>query len=188
MGVPVFETSGLLPHGRFACDMDEFERVFVLGALFSQSTTRKNIFGDFRTALNVVEAIAPSIVERVWIGGGFTSDKPDPSDLDATFLLNANVHDSLDEMARERLEALLTHGGFKALDLSVDGFMLVRREVANPWTSDGGVRSNATPYLVRRGAWDDWWSRDRVHGTADEKPKVEDAVPRRGYVEVMIDG
>lgn len=187
MGVPAFEPTGLLPHGRFACDLDEFERTFVLDPQFASSTTRRNLFGDFRSALNVVQAIAPGLVERIWFGGGFTSAKPDPSDIDVTFLLNAETHDSLSDEARERIETLLTVGGFKGLGLSVDGFMLVRRPVANPWTSDGGVRSNATPYLVKRGAWDDWWSRHRVHGTATEKPKVEDAPPRRGYVEVIID-
>nr|BFF10438.1 hypothetical protein GCM10025699_17410 [Microbacterium flavescens] len=187
MGVPAFEPSGLLPHGRFACDLDEFERVFVLEPRFVDSTTRRALFGDFRSALELVQAIAPRGVERVWFGGGFTTSKSDPSDIDATFILNAAIHDTLGDEARERLAALLTHGGFKGLELSVDGFMLVRTEVANPWTGDGGVRPGATPYLVKRGAWDDWWSRHRVHGTATEKPKAEDAPPRRGYVEVIID-
>lgn len=187
MGVPAFEPSGLLPHGRFACDLDEFERSFVLDARFAGSTTRRRLFGDFRSALAVVQAIAPGGVERVWLGGGFTSAKRDPSDIDATFILNAAVHDALDTTSRERLEALLSHGGFKGLDLSVDGFMLVRQEIASPWTREGGIRQTATPYLVKRGAWDDWWSRHRVYGTADERPKVEDSPPRRGYVEVIID-
>lgn len=188
MGIPPFDANGLLPHGRFACDLDEFERAFVLDARFSASKKRSPLFADFLTALNVVDAIMPGGVERVWLGGGFTSDKLDPSDIDATFIISESVHESLDDKARERIEALLTHGGFKAqgIGLSVDGFMLVRRQVANPWTSDGGVRPAATPYLVRRGAWDDWWSRHRVHGTATEKPKVEDSPPRRGYVEVII--
>lgn len=189
MGIPAFEATGLLPHGRFTCDLDEFERTFVLAAQFASSAKRASLFGDFLAALGLVQAIMPGGVERVWIGGGFTSDKLDPSDIDATFLISEPVHEALDDDARERLEALLTHGGFKAdgIGLSVDGFMLVRRQVANPWTADGGVRLAATPYLVRRGAWDDWWSRHRVHGTAAEKPKVEDAPPRRGYVEVIID-
>lgn len=189
MGIPAFEATGLLPHGRFACDLDEFERMFVLDARFASSAKRTPLFGDFLAALDLVQAIMPGGVERVWIGGGFTSDKLDPSDIDATFIINEPVHEALDDEARERIEALLTHGGFKAdgIGLSVDGFMLVRRQVANPWTADGGVRPAATPYLVRRGAWDDWWSRHRVHGTAEEKPQVEDAPPRRGYVEVIID-
>jgi hypothetical protein len=186
MGVPAFESTGLLPHGRFSCDLDEFERAFVLDPQFESSTKRRAIFADLRSSLDLLEAVAPGVVERIWFGGGFTSSKIDPSDVDATFLLNADVHDNLSDEARERLEALLTIGGFKGLGLSVDGFMLVRRPVANPWAGDGGVRSNATPYLVKRGAWDDWWSRHRVYGTPTERPKVEDAPPRRGYVEVII--
>jgi hypothetical protein len=187
MSVPAFEPTGLLPHGRFACDVEEFERVFVLDSHFDDSETRQQLFADFRSALALLQAIAPGIVERIWFGGGFTTGKMDPADIDATFLLNAEVHDHLDDEARGRLETLLTHGGFKGIGLSVDGFMLVRRPAANPWQNDGGVRANATPYLAKRGAWDDWWSRHRVHGTPEEKPKVEDAPPRRGYVEVIID-
>lgn len=187
MGVPTFESTGLLPHGRFACDLDEFERVFVLAPSFSSSTTRRAIFADFLSALELLDAIAPGLVERIWFGGGFTTAKPDPSDIDATFLLNADVHDGLAPDARARLETLLSHDGFKGLGMSVDGFMLVRRPAANPWARGGGVQEKATPYLVKRGAWDDWWSRHRVHGTPDERPKIEDAPPRRGYVEVIID-
>jgi hypothetical protein len=187
MGVPAFESTGLLPHGRFVCDLDEFEQTFVLASQFSTSVTRQPIFADFRLALDLLEELAPGIVERIWFGGGFTTAKPDPTDIDATFLLNAHVHDTLHPDAKSRLEALLTYGGFKGLGMSVDGFMLVRRPAANPWAAGGDVRPNATPYLVKRGAWDDWWSRHRIHGTAAEKPKIEDAPARRGYVEVIID-
>lgn len=188
MGIPGFEPNGLLPHGRFACELDEFEQAFVLDGRFASSSSRPALFAHFLSAIDLLDAIAPGIVERVWLGGGFTSDKLDPSDIDATFLLDADIHDALTVDALDRLKALLSDGGFKGLGLSVDGFMLVRRPAANPWTRDGGVRDNAAPYMSRRGAWDDWWSRHRVHGTAQERPKVEDAPPRRGYVEVSVNG
>jgi len=82
---------------------------------------------------------------------------------------------------------MLKHDGFKTFGLKVDGFMCVRKKFANPWMPDSTVRENAQPDLSIRGAWDDWWSRHRVYGKPEERPKIEDAEPRRGYVEVMFD-
>jgi hypothetical protein len=47
--------------------------------------------------------------------------------------------------------------------------------------------SHHDQYLRRRGYWDDFWMRTRS-GTKGQPFQVADALPRRGYVEISLDG
>lgn len=186
MAIPPLGSDGLLPLGRHTCTLDEVEAAFVSAQSFATSSTRANVFADLLAAIALLqEEFDTGLIERMWIGGTFASAKEDPSDVDVTFLLSGAVHTSLSGSKRDRLAKLLRVGGFASLDLSVDGFMLVRQRVANPWLKDG-VSEDAAPYMARRGAWDDWWSRHRVHGAKGAPPLEQDADPVRGYLEVVI--
>lgn len=186
MGVPAFESTGMLPLGRHTCDIADFERSFVLDPRFSTSTTRAPIFSDFLSAVGFLrDQFAADLIERVWIGGGFTTSKPDPADIDVTFVLSWDSYNSLSGTQRRKLSKLLRAGGFKAIGLSVDGFMMVRERVAQPWAG-AGLGAAGADYFPIRGAWDDWWSRTRVHSLPDTPPKIEDAEPVRGYMEVIV--
>jgi hypothetical protein len=185
MGVPAFASTGMLPLGRHVCDLDEFEQVFVFDQGFASSQTRQPIFENFLAARQLLaDKYGAGLVERVWIGGGFTTAKLDPGDIDVTFLLSADAWDSLSKSAQDRLRKL-GREGFKKLGLSVDGFMVTRRPVALPWLKDG-LGPEGADYFPMRGAWDDWWSRDRGHVVEGAPPVLEDAHPVRGYVEVVV--
>ena len=186
MSIPAFASTGMLPLGRHSCDLSEFEAVFVTASRFRGSSSRVELFADFLSAVQFLrEEFSDELVECVWIGGGFTTAKIDPTDIDVTFILNWSAYDSLSNSKRGKLSKLLRAGGFKRLALSVDGFMMVRERVAQPWAG-AGLGSDGADYFPLRGAWDDWWSRDRAHTTSDSPPVIEDADPVRGYVEVMI--
>lgn len=186
MGVPAFEATGLLPLGRHMCDLAEFEQVFVLDSRFSASSTRPRLLTEFLSAIQFLkDQFSVDLVERVWVGGGFTAAKLDPSDIDVTFILNNDAYVGLSKTQRGKLGKLLRAGGFKAIGLSVDGFMMVRERIAQPW-SGAGLGTEGDGYFPIRGAWDDWWSRDRAHSVAGAPPVIADAEPVRGYVEVMV--
>lgn len=176
----------MLPLGRYTCDLSEFENTFVLGAQFAGSTSRQILFSDLLAATQYLrEQFSKDLVERAWIGGGFTTTKKEPSDIDVTFILNDNAFSDLSKTKQDKLGKLLRAGGFKAIGLSVDGFMMVRERIAQPW-SGAGLGADGSGYFPIRGAWDDWWSRDRAHAPAGAEPILADAEPVRGYVEVMI--
>lgn len=184
MGVPPLEPTGLLPLGRHVCDLDEIRAAFVDATQFATSTSRDQIYADFLSALEFLrEKFAVELVETVWIGGSFTTEKLDPEDIDVSFILNGVEHDQLSGTKRDKLSKLLRVGGFAALDLSVDGFMIVRHLIANPWAG-AGLTEEAIAPMSKRGAWDDWWSRHRTNGAKDEPPTIEDAALVRGYLEV----
>lgn len=186
MSVPAFASTGMLPLGRHSCDLSEFETVFVTASQFRGSTSRVALFADFLSAVQFLrEGFSDDLIECVWIGGGFTTTKLDPTDIDVTFILNGSSYNGLSNSQRGRLSKLLRAGGFKRLALSVDGFMMVRERVAQPWAG-AGLGSDGAGYFPLRGAWDDWWSRDRAHTTPGSPPVIDDADPVRGYVEVMI--
>lgn len=42
-------------------------------------------------------------------------------------------------------------------------------------------------YVMARGYWDDFWMRRRT-GAKDDPPQLADALPKRGYFEVELDG
>lgn len=186
MGIPTFEQSGHLPIGRHACTLDEFEAAFVDAPNFATSTTRQPLFGDFLAAMEWLRTqYASDLVERAWVGGGFASDRLDPADIDVTFVLSDTAHQGLGDVKQGRLRKLLRRGGFKSVGLSVDGFMMIRERIALPWFGSG-VGDAGQDYFLKRGAWDDWWSRDRAHVAAGDRPVIADAEPVRGYVEVIV--
>ena len=118
------------------------------------------------------------------MGGGFISAKLSPSDLDVTFIVSAEVHGSLSNSKRQKIAKLC-----RRAYASVDAFIVARRRIANPWSHQRGeIKDEVTGYAGLRGAWDDWWVRDRIHGKKEEGPILADADPVRGYVEVMLSG
>jgi len=186
MGIPRFEASGHLPLGRHVCTLDEFEEAFVDAPTFATSSTRGRLFSDFLAALAWLQShYAADLVERAWVGGGFTSEKLDPTDIDVTFVVSDDAHEALGEVKQGKLLKLLRKGGFKGVGLSVDGFMMIRERIALPWFGSG-VGDAGQDYFLKRGAWDDWWSRDRANVAAGDPPVIEDAEPVRGYVEVSV--
>jgi hypothetical protein len=176
----------MLPLGRYICDLTEFEQTFVLDQRFAGSGSRQNLFSQFLSATQFLrDKFSADLVERAWVGGGFTTTKKDPTDIDVTFILNNDAYSGLSKTQQGKLGKLLRAGGFKAIGLSVDGFMMVRERIAQPW-SGAGLGTEGGGYFPIRGAWDDWWSRDRANVPAGAEPVVADAEPVRGYVEVMI--
>ena len=178
--IPPITADGHLPLGRHRCDLGELEQTFVLDAQFRSSAVRKEIFGDLCQVIELFNAFGTDLMELVWVGGSFTSDKPDPGDIDCLFMLDQEVFDSLSNTQRAKLLKLKRKDYVREkFNLKVEPFILVREEFENPWEKDW-VAEKAVHYLAARGAWDDWWQ--RIRGTAGGTSST----PVRGYLEVTL--
>lgn len=185
--LPSLNEDGHLPRGRFPCDLDELETLFVDAPQYAASATRGPVFEEFLSAVELLRAFSGDLIEGVWIGGSFVTGKLDPDDIDCLFVLSGPAFDSLPSNAqRGKVERFNRKGYLRDKHgLRVESFLLIRTPFANPWHR-GGVHPEAAPYAQVRGAWDDWWLRTRTGESQDDEPLVEDAEPRRGYLEVTL--
>jgi len=180
--IPPLAASGALPRGRYPATAAEVEAAFVTDPRWSTSTTRQNIWADWQRITAQARKIVP--VAAAWIGGSFLTNKVDPDDLDVTYIIDS------------RLTAAVTkplHRGF--LSLLAQGHALRNTNGARldtftiDWVPDPdatGVVPGFDDYARSRGYWDDLWQRKLTGPKA--APRVpSDALPRRGYLEVILD-
>lgn len=175
--------SGLLPLGRYGATLDDIKLHFVDDARFSASATRTAIWNDFESATASIRSAVPLVC--VWIGGSFLTDKIDPDDIDLVYWCHdARMNQVADPQDREFLQ-LIAHNHIRAeTGLRVD----TRFGIWHLNPSTGGRNSSEDKsYLEKRGFWDDFWMRKRS-GDKTSPPQIEDALPRRGYFEIALDG
>jgi hypothetical protein len=121
-------------------------------------------------------------ISRMWVGGSFVSSKPDPSDVDVTYLVSAHYYDALDHDTLVDLSDLTDAGWCAERGLRVDALILrLPKRLAV---------SQMAPSLLDRETSESF----RDLGLYDEvcqavKPSSVHSVPselRRGYVEVLL--
>lgn len=176
MGLPALQGDHL-PHGRWACTAADVEAAFVTG----QGPERAAIWQDWLQALALLKRLVGTI-PAAWLSGSFLSSKAVPGDIDSVFLVDladlTAAHQSLPPEDWAIVEALAKgDGAKKMLGLNVDSFVLQWCPTSTP------EMNSPQEYYLLRGYWDDLWVRAK-----DPSDERLDAVPRRGYVEVMIDG
>lgn len=166
-----------LPHGRWACTVDDVEARFVTG----QGPERASIWHDWLSALAVLKTLVGT-VPAAWLSGSFLTDKPVPSDIDSVFVLDiADLESAYQRLSPDQWAVVQAfaggHGARELLDLNVDSYILTWHPTPTP------QRTSPEAYYRDRGYWDDLWVRVK-----DPQDARQEAVPRRGYVEVMVDG
>lgn len=185
---PLDPHTSYLPLGRYGCTFDELKSRFVDDQSFAASTTRSDIYKDFWEAARMLEALVPNFIEAVWIGGSFVTGRLDPDDIDCTFVVNAPVFRTLSNAKKDKIRTFNKKNAIRSkTGLRVETFLLMREPLAMPWGRTG-LNADAIEYVSVRGAWDDWWLRTRTNPDKDADPVVEDAEPKRGYLEVLWDG
>lgn len=178
--IPDLTDAGLLPVGRFQCTMDEVQRRFVSDEEFGTSTTRADIWAKFQVLVARAKNEKAKI-PSAFVSGTFVTSKIDPSDIDASLLVDSSR--VTNDQTRGRIQT--------AIEVAGDQFKL---DVFPIWWSpepvDGGslaLTNEANVYLRDRGLWDDLWQRNVAK--AERRPfQRHHAFPQRGYLEVMIDG
>jgi hypothetical protein len=169
---------------------DEVLSRFVDHPDFAASTTRASIWDSW----SIAQALLRSAVRVpvAWLSGGFVSSKVDPEDVDATFFVSLESYNMAGVAERKVIESF-THrvaGPTPGKTVSahgiaqVDSFAILWApfQVARP-----GSPALDGQYVAMRGYWDDWWSRRRSGAKTDPFVRA-DALPRRGYLEVVLDG
>jgi hypothetical protein len=175
--------TGLLPIGRYAGELHEIRAAFVDDPAFTQSTSRLEIWEHFESATEELRKILS--VAYVWIGGSFTTDKLDPDDIDVVYWAEDT-----------KLEAVIDPKDQAVLNLFVmnqlraqTGLRLDTR-VCHWHVQPKAALQNTLEhlrYVQLRGFWDDFWLR-KLSGPKGALPVRPDALPKRGYFEVKLDG
>lgn len=170
-----FNDLGCLPMGRHVVSMEE-ARTY---AALPDPTHRQALWEDFETLTSIVREAVGS-VPACWLGGSFFTDKAKPGDIDVIYLLDHDEVVACDEAGRKVLNLLRADRVKTIFQLQIDAYYL--DWWPRPGTRQGSADRGAV-YLGQRGYWDDLWS--RLRDTAN--PRV-DRLPRRGYLEVIVDG
>jgi hypothetical protein len=182
--IPKFDGEGFLPPGRYRASEDEARARFV--APYPADNPRHAIWEDWRTVTQLLKETVGTVC-AAWIGGSFFSAKREPDDIDSLYVVPKAKLSAVGEgdPGARTLQLITDHGpgGIRSrYGLRVDTYLL-------PWPLNpaGGPRTPVDfTYCQQRGYWDDFWQRRRS-GAKKDRPRPEDGLPRRGYVEVILD-
>ena len=156
--IPDFDMNGVLPPGRYLATVLEIEHRFV--ATFPTSLTRRPIFQGWHRRREELFSLVE--VECEWVDGSFVTSKREPGDLDVVAFVSATEIAALTFADRARVVGL-THGAYPQIAFGCHSFLTVVVDESQP--------AEHHNYLMTRGYWDRWWSRDR-------------SVAPKGYLEV----
>lgn len=176
MALPALDVD-YLPHGRWACTIADVKSSFVDG----KAPERAAIWTDWLTALGVLKQLVGD-VPAAWLSGSFLTSKAVPGDIDSLFIIDAAEYAAAQaRLAPDHLPILRAlaggNGARNVLGLNVDSYILEWDPTPTPEPiSQGG-------YYANRGYWDDLWVRVK-----DPNDSRLESIPRRGYLEVIIDG
>lgn len=170
---------GLLPPGRYRATRDDVHQRFVDG----RGARRQRLWQDWESATNLLRRHVH--VNAAWLYGQFLSDAPDPALLSCVYwaedLELAKAH--LNPASIKLLAAFAQRGKVRqTLGVQVDTQLVAWHCQPDTSTDDHYLPE----YLQLRGHVDDYLQ--RIHsGPRGSQPARQDALPRRGYVEVIVD-
>ena len=125
------------------------------------------------------------LVHFIWIGGSFASKKVDPRQIDVSIAIDVLGRRSLAGKPGAGWLSDATHRDWCVNEYGVSPIEIPYVVVPSPFRSHR-LGIDEQNYLRERGAWDDWWQRDRTPGVADCPPSADTAKTVRGYLEVTL--
>lgn len=145
------------------------------------STVRREIWEEWTQHRAIVEAWTGEIT-RMWVGGSFVSQKPDPSDIDVTYLVRAEAFDRLDSEALSQLDDVTLRGWCVEHGMRVDALLLrLPKRVPVSQMIPSLLQPLEGDSFRDLGLYDEVWQCTKSDST-DELPGER----RRGYVEVLL--
>lgn len=182
--LPAMEpATGWLPVGRYLTDITEVNATYVDAAQFATSTTRAEIWQHFESATAELRRIVP--VAYVWIAGSFITNTMDPDDIDVVYWCEDRLVDAVTDLRDKQILEMFSLNSLRATTgLRVD--TRYGRWNVHP-NADSTPDAKHLAYAQMRGFWDDFWLRARSGAKSDPRVRM-DALPRRGYLEVTLDG
>lgn len=176
MGAPAL-VNGQLPLGRWVCSLADVEAAYVPA---DDGDPRRGIWNQWHALTMALRDVVGEIA-ACWLSGSFFSDKPVPGDMDCLYVIDtdhiAAVAATGDKGRIAFLQAASVGAIKELFGIDVDSYVL-------EWVPTPGYEPpvGASQYLAYRGYWDDLWIRVK-----DSDARL-DSIPRRGYLEVIIDG
>ncbi|MGV9798331.1 DUF6932 family protein [Mycobacterium sp. NPDC003449] len=178
--LPELGPDGVLPPGRYQVTRDEIHTRFVDG----RGDRRAALWRDWEVTTRMLGRHVP--LNAAWLHGPFVSDFDDPASVQCVYW--AEDHElgkaRLDPVVAKVLRAFALPGEVRrVVGVKVDTALVA-------WHCQPDIRNRDeyfAQYTARRGEVDDLLQRV-PSGPRGAAPVREDAVPRRGYVEVLIDG
>lgn len=168
--------SGALPSGRYRVTQQH------LHERFASTPRRAELWTHWVRATELLRSHVD--VCAAWIGGSYLTEKAEPGDIDCVYIIDTHVIEAASDETRRVLEAFAAKDVVrKFLNLDLDTFVLPWEASSTPSRANPDVRY----YHETRGYWDDLWSKMRSSSNGAD-PRRLDAHPRRGYVEVILDG
>ncbi len=174
--------------------MSGAKELLVSSPEFADSTTRSNLWNGLERyvirfleleRVYASELQGEHLVEYLWLGGSYVSNKPDPRNIDLTVVINTLSR----SVIKGRPGAGWLADAFKREkcleEFSLSPLELRYEPLASPFRSHL-LPPSGQAYLRERGAWDDWWQRCRAPGVEDESPTLDTARAVRGYLEVTL--
>lgn len=177
--LPESDMGGSLPPpGRYAMSLEELYERFVESA---GSAVRKEIWEEWATHRAIVEAWTGEIT-RMWVGGSFISRKPDPSDVDVTYLLRAEAFDRLDGEALAYLDDVTLRGWCVEHGMRVDALLLrLPKPVPVSQMAPSLLQPREADSYRDLGLYDEVWQCTKSDSGSELPGEL-----RRGYVEVRL--
>ncbi|WP_420918790.1 DUF6932 family protein [Streptomyces coelicoflavus] len=168
----------LLPPGRYAMSLEQMHDEFVAS---TGSAIRQAIWEEWTQHRAIVEAWTGEI-SRMWVGGSFVSRKPDPSDVDVTYLVRAEVFDRLDEEALSYLDEVTLRGWCVDHNMRVDALLLrLPRRVPVSQMVPSLLQPGEGDSYRDLGLYDEVWQCTKADSVGELPGEM-----RRGYVEVRL--
>lgn len=180
--IPPLTDAGALPRGRYPATTAEVESAFVSDRKWAASTTRQDVWEDWRQITAQARKVVP--VAAAWLGGSFLTDKVDPDDLDVVYIIDSRQAAAVTSTLHRGFLSMLAQGDAlrklrgKRLDTFIVGWV--------PDPDGARLTPGFDGYAAGRGYWDDLWQR-RLSGPKTAPRVPSDALPMRGYLEVTLD-
>lgn len=179
--IPELTAEGYLPLGRYRATESEIESRFVTGI---PTPRRAEVWSHWLQATSHLRALVP--VCAAWLGGSFLSEKPEPDDVDVLYVIGSRELLTARFRDANAANVLAAFSNAKQVrettGLRVDTYIYSwNRNTA----ADLPRLSHGESYM-QRGYWDELWSR-RLNGPKGSRSDA-DAVPSRGFLEVVLDG
>ncbi|BBZ67796.1 hypothetical protein MINS_32250 [Mycolicibacterium insubricum] len=179
--IPALDAStGALPVGRYPAQLAEIQAEFVDG----KGSAREQVWNDWQKATALLQQHVAILA--TWVSGSFFTSKDAPDDIDCVYWVDymALKIAQLNPASAHMVEVFSKKDQLRGLvGLRVDTFVVA-------WNCCPDI-TQAMPdtrdYWAARGHWDDFWARMRS-GPKGAPAVRTDALPRRGYLEVIFDG
>jgi hypothetical protein len=176
--------TGWLPLGRFPAAITEIKSAFVDHPDFAGSNTRSTVFQHWSTVINLLNSVVP--IACMWVGGSMLTNKLDPEDVDCIFWVeDADLIAAGADPVSNAILGKVNTAALKARGVRVDAYVMAWNcNLRSPQIATAAAQE----YYKWRGYWDDLWARKYSQSTKGRPSVRLDTIPRRGYLEVMVDG